>query len=263
MLTKEELKAQIRAMGIQASDTVLVHSALRAVGPVENGADGIIDAFKEVLTDGLLLIPTHTWSVVTKKQTLYDVRTTVPNIGTLPRVAAFRPDGFRSLHPTHSVTGFGSNAAAFLAGEETSGTPTPPGGAMHRLADVGAKILLVGVGNDKNTFLHALDEEHNVPDRLEANGYDLTVLDQKGTAHVTHFRSHHCSRSKDVSMNSPNYERALVETGAQRFGKLGNATVRIVDAAKCREVVLRILSRADRDPEIQPLAIPEDWYREQ
>ena len=34
MLAKEELKAQIRAMGIQSSDTVLVHSALRAVGPV-------------------------------------------------------------------------------------------------------------------------------------------------------------------------------------------------------------------------------------
>ena len=50
-------------------------------------------------------------------------------------------------------------------------------------------------------------------------------------------------------------------TGAQRFGKLGNANVRIVDAAKCREVVLRILSRADRDPEIQPLEIPESWYQ--
>ena len=45
MFTKEELKAQILAMGILPTDTVLVHSSLRAIGPTENGADGIIDAF--------------------------------------------------------------------------------------------------------------------------------------------------------------------------------------------------------------------------
>ena len=122
MFTKEALVAQIRAMGIGPEDTVLVHSSLRSVGPVENGADGIIDAFKEVLTDGLLLVPTHTWWDVTRKQPYYDVRSSVPNIGTLPRVAAFRPDGVRSLHPTHSVTGFGKKAAEFLAGEEKFGT---------------------------------------------------------------------------------------------------------------------------------------------
>ena len=261
MFTKEELKAQIRAMGILPTDTVLVHSSLRAIGPVENGADGIIDAFREVLTEGLLLIPTHTWAVVTQKQPDYDVRTTVPNIGTLPRVAAFRPDGVRSLHPTHSVAGFGKNAAAFLAGEETAGTPTPVGGVMHKLGSVGAKILLIGVGNNKNTFLHTLDEELEIPDRMEQESYPLTILDADGKRHVTQFRSHHCSRSKDVSMNYPNYEQPLVDTGAQTFGKLGSATVRIVDAAKCRRVVTRILQNADRDVAVEPMTIPPEWYR--
>lgn len=261
MFTKEELKAQIRAMGITSGDTVMVHSALRAIGPVENGADGIIDAFREVLTDGLLLIPTHTWAVVTKKQPVFDVRATVPNIGTLPRVAAFRPDGVRSLHPTHSITGFGKNAAEFLAGEELSGTPTPVGGAMQRLGKMGAKILLVGVGNDKNTFLHTVDEELDLPDRLERESYPLTIVDAAGNRHTTQFRSHCCSRSEDVSMNYPNYEQALVDTGAQTLGKLGNATVRIVDAAQCRAVVARILRNADRDVAVEPMTIPTDWYR--
>ena len=261
MFTKEELKAQIRAMGILPTDTVLVHSSLRAIGPTENGADGIIDAFREVLTEGLLLIPTHTWAVVTKKQPVFDVRATVPNIGALPRVAAFRPDGVRSLHPTHSIAGFGKNAAEFLAGEELSGTPTPVGGAMQRLGKLGAKILLVGVGNDKNTFLHTLDEELEIPDRMERESYPLTILDAASNRYTTQFRSHHCSRSEDVSMNYPNYEQALVDTGAQVFGKLGSATVRIVDAAKCRETVKRILKNADRDVAVAPMTIPTDWYR--
>lgn len=262
MFTKEELKAQIRAMGITPRDTVIIHSSLRAVGPVEEGADGIIDAFKEVLTEGLLLIPTHTWAVVGQKQPVFDVKTTVPNIGTLPRVAAFRPDAVRSLHPTHSVAGFGKNAAEFLAGEEKSGSPAPPGGVMHRLAFVGAKILLVGVTNNKNTFIHSLDEEVDLPDRLERESYDLIVVDQDGNRYVTDFRSHHCSRHPDVSVNYPNFEPALVACGAQIFGKLGNAQVRIVDAAKCREVVLRIFSRADRDVSVEPMEIPESWYKD-
>ena len=154
MISQEMLRLQLREMGILPTDTVLVHTALRSVGPVEGGADGFIDALLEYLSQGLLLIPTHTWAVVTKKQPVFDVRATVPNIGALPRVAAFRPDGVRSLHPTHSIAGFGKNAAEFLAGEELSGTPTPVGGAMQRLGKMGANILLVGVGNDKNTFLH-------------------------------------------------------------------------------------------------------------
>lgn len=262
MFTKEELKEQIRAMGITPEDTVLVHSSLRSVGPVENGADGIIDAFKEVLTDGLFLVPTHTWWNVTKKQPYYDVRSSVPNIGTLPRVAAFRPDGVRSLHPTHSVAGFGKNAAEFLVGEEKSGTPVPPGGVMHRLADVGAKILLIGVGNDKNTFIHSLDEEADLPDRLSRESFDLTITDQDGNTHVTNYRCHHCSRHEDVSENYPNFERAFVDTGAQVFGRFGNAQVRVVDAAKCREVVLRIYARADRDICIERMEIPQSWYQD-
>ena len=261
VFSEKELADQIRAMGILPTDTVIVHSSLRAVGAPENGADGLINAFQQVLTEGLLLIPTHTWAVVGKHQPVFDVRSTLPNIGTLPRVAAFRPDGLRSLHPTHSVAAFGKNAAAYIAGEEKSGSPAPPGGVMHRLAAVGAKILLVGVGHESNTFIHSLDEEAQIPDRLSPESYEITILDHCGNRHTTQFRHHRCSKHPDVSENYPNFEPALLATGAQHFGKLGNAVVRIVDAAKCREVVLRILSRADRDPEIQPLDIPESWYQ--
>ena len=68
MFSEKELADQIRAMGILPTDTVIIHSSLRAVGATENGADGLINAFTQVLTKGLLLIPTHTWAVVTQKQ---------------------------------------------------------------------------------------------------------------------------------------------------------------------------------------------------
>ena len=43
-------------MGIQPNDTVLIHISLKSVGEVADGADGLIDAFCEYLTDGLFLV---------------------------------------------------------------------------------------------------------------------------------------------------------------------------------------------------------------
>ena len=45
MFTKEQLKEQIRQMGIQPNDTVLIHTSMKAIGEVEGGADTVIDAF--------------------------------------------------------------------------------------------------------------------------------------------------------------------------------------------------------------------------
>lgn len=260
MITGAQIKAQLQAMGIHPGDTVMLHTSLRSVGSIEAGADGFIDAFREYLSDGLLLIPTHTWANVNQEQPLYDVRSTVPCIGTLPRIAALRKDGIRSLHPTHSIWASGKGAAEFLSGEELAQTPAPPWGAWARLADVGAKILLIGVGHNRNTFIHAVDELAGVPNRLHPEGFRVTIRDHRG-AEITHpFYSHYCTLTNDVSAQYPNFEKAFTALGVQTFGKLGNAEVRIVDATKCRDVVLRVYSRADRDVCVEALEIPESWY---
>ena len=126
---------------------------------------------------------------------------------------------------------------------------------------MGAKILLIGVGNDKNTFIHSVEEVADIPDRLAKEPYEVTIIDQQGKRYTHPQYAHHCSRSYDVSKQFPNFEKAFVEMGAQTFGKFGNAEVRIVDAAKCREVVIRILKNADRDVAIEPMRIPEAWYK--
>ena len=261
MLTKSDLVAQIKQMGIQPTDTVLIHTSLRAIGPVEGGADTVIDAFIECLPDGLFLVPTHTWDNVKKEQPHYDVNATVPCIGTLPTVAAFRKDGVRSLHPTHSIWAAGRRAAEYVAGEENAPTPGKPGFAWARLKDEKAKILLIGVVHNRDTFIHAVEEMADVPDRLSPEPYEVFMHDHDGSVISHPFYPHKCSRSSDVSRQYINFEPALIACGAQQEGKLGNARVRIVDAEKCAEVVMRIISRADRDLCIEMMDIPEEWYR--
>ena len=257
MYTKEQLKAQLAQMGIKPSDNVLIHTSFKAVGPVEGGPEGFIDAFCEYLTEGLFLVPTHTWSNVTRKQPVYDVKTTVPCIGLIPRTAAFRPDGVRSLHPTHSVWVHGKGAEAFIAGEELAESPAPVGFCWNRLAEIGTKILLIGVTNTNNTFIHAVDEIADLPDRLAPEPWEVTVIDGNGNR-ITHpFRNH----GRTGSDNFCNFEEPLVGLGAQTFGTLGDAQVRVVDAVKCRDVILSIYAKTDEHLCLVRRPIPEELWK--
>ena len=261
MYTKEELKRQMAEMGLKSTDTVLIHISLKAVGATEGGADGLIDAFCEYLSDGLFLVPTHTWATVNAKNPVFDVRTADPCIGTLPRIAAFRKDGVRSLHPTHSIWAHGKGAQEFIAGEENASSPAPVGFAWDRLADVGAKILLIGVTHNRNTFIHSVDERAALPDRIGVQPFDVTIINSEGVASVHPRRPHSCSKTNDVSQFYVNFEQPLIELGAQTTGRLGSADVRVVDAMRCREIVSRIYARAEEDIFCEYRELPQELYR--
>ena len=263
MFTKEQLKAQLREIGLNSTDTVLIHTSMKAVGEVENGADGLIDAFCEVLSDGLFLVPTHTWAIVNRANPVFDVRSTVPNIGALPRVAAFRRDGIRSLHVTHSLWAHGKDAEAFVRGEELAQTPCPVGFAWSRLADRKAKILLIGVTHARNTFIHAVDEVADIRNRISEDPFDAVIIDHEGREHRHPFYTHSRPATEPTSEFFTIFDKPLLETGAQRMGRLGNAEVRIVDAARCQEVLLRIYSKtSDFDSLLQYIDIPSSMYLE-
>ncbi len=261
MFTKSELKRQMAEMGLKNTDTVLMHISLKAVGETEDRADGLIDAFCEYLDEGLFIVPTHTWDSVCPDHPRYDVRTAVPCIGTLPKIAAQRKDGVRSLHPTHSVWAHGKNARAFIEGEENAQSPAPVGFAWDKLADMGAKILLVGVTHNRNTFIHSVDERAQLPDRISEDTFDVTIVDWDGNETIHPMRRHSCSKTNDVSRFYVNFEKPLVELGAQKTGRLGNAEVKIVDAKLCREIVGRIYSRAKKDIFTELREIPAELYR--
>ena len=261
MYSKEDLKNQLRQMGILPTDTVLIHTSMRAIGQVEGGPDGVLDTFCEYLEEGLLLVPTHTWEEVHQDNPYYDVRKAVPNVGIITRKAAFRKDGVRSLHPTHSMWAYGADAAAFVKGEENALSPTPKGYCWDKVADRNAKILLIGVGNDKNTFIHSIEERLALPDRITDKPYDITIVDEQGREYTHPFYQQYCSKTEDVSLFFGIFEKPMVEMGVQTFGKFGDACVRIVDAMGCRNLLTTIYTRAEEDIFAQHTPLPETLYK--
>ena len=264
LITKQDILVFLKNARIKPDDKVTIHCSLRSIGEIENGADGLIDAFCEYLRDGLFIVPTHTWDKVWRESPYYDVRSTVPDIGTLAEVAAFRKDGVRSLHPTHSVTVFGRGAAEFVRGEEKCASPAPPGSCISRLYEENGKVLLVGVGHERNTYLHSVDERLQIPDRLNPNPFEITIVDYggkilKSPPFHTHFTA---ASDRCVSEYYPNYKKAFEYTGAVTYSKLGNASVYICDCRKMTDTCSRIWEKANRDFCISAEPIPKEWYEE-
>lgn len=262
MVTKNDIMQFLSDNGVKRDDKVTVHASLRSVGEIENGADGLIDAMCQYLENGLLIIPTHTWDNVNRENPFYDVRTTVPCIGVLARVAAFRSDGVRSLHPTHSVTVFGKGAEEFVKGEELCGSPAPVGSCLSRLYEENGKVLLIGVGHERNTYLHAVDERLEIPDRLNPDGFIITIKDHSGREiksplFHTHFTA---AANTCVSEYYPNYKEAFEYTEAVSYSQLGNALVYCCDARKMTDTIKKLWERADHDLCIGNAPVPSCYY---
>jgi len=113
-----------------------------------------------------------------------------------------------------------------------------------------------------------VDELYDLPDRLASEPYTVIVRGYDGQEYTHLQYAHRCSRTWDVSKYFVNFEPAFLACGVQTAGQLGNAAVRIVDARKCRDTVLRIYrsaaadeSRADKDLCVEYLDIPESYYK--
>ena len=138
--TKADLKHDLAAMGLTGNETILIHSSMKSIGPVEGGADTVLDAWMEFFAEGLLLLPTHTWRFINEENRVFDVRRSPCCVGILPELFRQRPGVVRSLHPTHSMAAYGKGAAAYLEGELNANTPCTPGGCYDRLRAAHGKV---------------------------------------------------------------------------------------------------------------------------
>lgn len=262
MVTKQEVFDLLKKFNIKPSDTVIVHSALRKVGEIEGGANGLIDAFIEYLHKGHLIIPTHTWAGIAERL-YYDVNSTPTCLGALSKVAIERKDGVRSLHPTHSVKVFGKNAKKLVKGEENLSTPTAKGCLLSSFCLKKAYVILLGVTQTSNTFLHAVEERIGVSDRITPDGLEITIKDYDGkefkSAKLDGFGCKNIPA--DCSEFFENYNKPMVELGAVQFGKLGNAEVRCCDTKKTFRALKKAWKNAEYDLCTPNTEIPERYYK--
>ena len=257
--TKEQLVQQLKEMGIQPQDTLLVHSSMKSLGKVQGGADTVIDALMESVSEGLLLLPTHTWKQMSEEYSLFDPETEPVCVGIIPEVFRKRPGVVRSLHPTHSMAAYGKDAVSYIQGEENRTTPCAPEGCWGRLKERKAKILLIGVTHTRNTYIHSIEESFEVPERFTAEPVLFQVKLPDGDTKRVHMYRHYNVKEPHISETYDKMREGYEKTGAAGNVRLGDAQCILCDAEKLFEVTGKLLQK-ERNCFIDCGNIPEGWY---
>lgn len=243
MFTKKTLLNQIKELGIEPEDTLLVHSSMKAIGEVEGGADTVLDAFSEYLEEGLFVLPTHTWKQMDDEYPLFNPKTEPSCVGILGELFRQREDVYRSFHPTHSLVAKGRDAKSFTEGEEKFDTPCSRQGCYGKLYDRKAKILLLGCGFNRNTFLHGVEEWNNVPMRLEEYYKNLSIVMPDGSILKRPVHPHHKPNGINVAERFHKMEGILSQKGIIHKGKFGDADCILCDAAPMADLVTEYLKK--------------------
>jgi aminoglycoside 3-N-acetyltransferase len=91
----------------------------------------MIEGLLEYMVPGNLFMPAMTWRTVTPAQPLWDEIPTASETGVLTEVFRKRYSAARSIHPTHSVAGWGPDAPATTSTQRfTTSAPAGTGGSI-------------------------------------------------------------------------------------------------------------------------------------
>ncbi|ALG08530.1 aminoglycoside N(3)-acetyltransferase [Kibdelosporangium phytohabitans] len=173
LCTTETIAEDLRAAGVEAGETLLVHSSLRSLGWVAGGAVAVVQALLEVLgPHGTLVVPTLTadnsdpagwssppvprqwWPAIRASMPAYDpLVTPSTQVGVIPESVRTWPGALRSAHPRTSFAAVGAAAAELTSGHAVDckyGEQSP----LARLERAGARVLLLGTGFDTCTCFH-------------------------------------------------------------------------------------------------------------
>lgn len=248
-LTFHDLVEAFCGLGLERGDSVIAHTSCRSLGPVEGGADTVIEALLEAVgPQGNLMLPTFNYTSP-RPEPYYDPAETPCRTGIIPEIGRRRPGVVRSLHPTHSVAALGPDADALTRGH-LEGRAMGIGSPIDRLAQMGGKVLLLGVGHTSNSMVHVGEERAGLPKvgRLGAPQRVKVLTPDRGVIEHQLDTSPSCSSAFGA-----------VECALRRHEEIRDCRIRGCKAQLMmgRDVIRRVVEMIEEKPDILLCRSPE------
>jgi aminoglycoside N3'-acetyltransferase len=229
-LTLEELTASLRRLGVADGDLVMVHASLRAVGPVEHGAAGVVRALDAAVGPGGTVMMTLG---AREGAEPFDCHHTPaePDIGVLAEVFRQTPGTLVSDHPEGRFGARGRLAEALVSAvpwDDYYG----PGSPLERLVEARGRVLRLGADRDTVTLIHYAEYLADVPGKRRvqrrprvrgADGPEVRIVD--------------CLDDSNGIVDYPGEDYfaqildAFLEASASPRGLVGQARSELLDAA--------------------------------
>lgn len=179
-LDKTMMIKAFQSMGIQKSDTIIVHSSLSKIGFVIGGAQAVVESLLETVSEGTLVMPSHSGDLSDPKdwenppvpsewfEQLYEHMpafsedlTPTRSMGKIADCFLRKSGRYRSNHPQVSFTAYGKDAKIITEGHALTpglGMDSPLG----KLYNLTSKIVLIGVSFDHCTAFHLSEAMTNL-----------------------------------------------------------------------------------------------------
>ena len=209
----KEIAEGLRSLGLKEGSIVMLHSSFLSLGKVNNGPGEVIKAFLDVIgKKGTLLVPAF------------------GQLGVLVEEVKHLPGTIISSCPVGTVAAYGPAAKVLCQdhwkAETAHGKDTP----YTRLAERGGFICLLGVDQDRNTSLHSIEALLELP-YLET--ISRTFKNPAGKEVTREYKFYPGPHRDFIGI-----DRLLLDSGAMKVRRIGNAQVRLIDSAKMFDVLL-------------------------
>jgi aminoglycoside 3-N-acetyltransferase len=227
------LATQLRRLGLQHGDVVLVHTSFRATRPVEGGPQGLIDALLEAVGPrGTLVMPS--WSGVDDAP--FDPKTSpaAADLGIVADTFWRLAGAVRNDHP-FAFAALGPDAARITA-DPLPLPPHAPASPVGRVHDLDGKVLLLGVGHDADSTLHLAELVAGVPYAVRKH---CTVVEAGQVRRIEYAENDHCCARFALA------DEWLRAHGLQSEGTVASAHARL---ARSRDIVACALEHLKRAP---------------
>lgn len=243
----EAMAADLRALGVVAGDTVMIHASLRAIGPVEGGAEGVLQAVEAAIgPEGTLLMvlgaedpmawvnerPEPERPALLAGSEPFDPSSAPAeaDVGALAEVLRTRPGTVVSDHPEGRFAASGRRAV-----ELTEDVPWDdyygPGSPLDRLVGLDGKVLRLGADPDTVTLIHHAEALVDLPGLRRVRRHRLVQGPDGPVVRVVETLD---DSDGIVPVAGEDYFvtilRAYLAEGRARIGRVGAAASELIDA---------------------------------
>jgi aminoglycoside 3-N-acetyltransferase len=250
-VSEQVLKNDLIQLGVKEGMKVMVHSSLPGLGYVEGGAKTVIKVLINIIGEkGLLVMPSAPkleYSEVIRGDWVFNVRETECATGIICETFRKSPDVFRSAHPTHSISAWGSDADWLVKDHHLDDTPFGDNSPFARLMELGGYILGIGLDTRWITFYHHFEDTYaNYPIQVYLpKKILLHSMNAKGKMIDVTTYCHDNAVSSVRLNNAPStrkiIDQALTDFGNISRGKIGEGTGFIIKTKSVMSTLEKIL----------------------
>lgn len=238
MIDRATLTRQLQALGLATDRPVMVHAGLRSIGPIEGGADTLIDAILAAIAPAGTMV----MMVAESGAEPFDRLTTPadPENGVLAEIFRRRAGEGVSDHPASRFAAIGPDAAHLLS-------PIPlhdyygPGSPLERLVERRGQVLRLGASPDTVTLTHYAEYLAQIPNkrrvqraytRADTGSLTIDSLDDSDGIAIWPKGDYF-----------PQILRDFLAAGQARTAPVGNCTAELLDAQAFTDFATKWMER--------------------